>query len=388
MNAPADLLVIGAGPFGLSLAAHARNLGLSTAVIGKPMGFWKDNMPEGMYLRSACDWHLDADGEHTIEAFLETRGQRSRDVEPLSRDFYLDYAEWFRRQAGIESRPGMVRSLGRAVDGSFAVTLDDGGFITARNVAVAVGFGNFPHAPAELADLLPPGRWSHTCDMVDFSCLRARRCLIIGGRQSAFEWAALLADAGAREVHLSHRHDSPDFAPSDWSWVNPLVDAMAADPGWFRRLPKAEQEALGRRLWVEGRSKVEPWLEARVMRQGITLWPRTHVTACEERADGALAVTLDNGHSIDVDHVILATGYKVRIDQVPFLAAGGVLDDLSVRNGFPVLDEHFQTSIPGLFITSMPATQGFGPFFAFTISARTSARLIGAACVSRMEGGD
>ena len=61
----ADLLIIGAGPFGLSLAAHARELGLETAVVGKPMGFWKDHMPQGMYLRSACDWHLDADGRYT-----------------------------------------------------------------------------------------------------------------------------------------------------------------------------------------------------------------------------------------------------------------------------------------------------------------------------------
>ena len=45
----------------------------------------------------------------------------------------------------------------------------------------------------------------------------------------------------------------------------------------------------------------------------------------------------------------------------------------------PVLDEHFQTNIPGLFITSMAAGQDFGPFFGFTISVRTSAQLIGQA---------
>jgi hypothetical protein len=41
-----------------------------------------------------------------------------------------------------------------------------------------------------------------------------------------------------------------------------------------------------------------------------------------------------------------------------------------------VLDDHFQTSIPGLFITSMPATQDFGPFFSFTVAVRASAQLI------------
>lgn len=371
----ADLLVIGAGPFGLSLAAHAKALGLSVTVVGKPMGFWQDHMPRGMFLRSACDWHLDADGTHTIEAFLAARGQAPAEVEPLSRDVYLDYAEWFRQQKDIEPHPGMVRALERTANG-FIATLDNISFIEARNVAVAVGFGNFANQPIELARMLPPSRWSHTLNPKDLARFRDKRLLIVGGRQSAFEWAAILADEGAAQVHLSHRHDSPAFAPSDWSWVNPLVDAMADDPGWFRRLPKEEQEALGKRLWIEGRSKVEPWLERRVMRPGVSLWPRTNLVSSAETEDG-LAVALDNGETLVVDHVILATGYRVRMQRVPFLA--DLQHQLVVEDGFPVLDEHFQTSVPGLYITSMPATRDFGPFFAFTIAARTSARLIGQA---------
>lgn len=375
----ADLLIIGAGPFGLSLAAHARGLGLETAVVGKPMGFWKDHMPQGMYLRSACDWHLDADGRYTIEAFLAERGQTPHDAEPLSRNFYLEYADWFQRQAGLEPLPGKV-SLLRPRAGGFAAVLDDGTALAARNVAVAVGFSNFPQVPPELAAMLPAGRWSHTCDAVDLATLRGKRVLIVGGRQSAFEWAAILADQGAAQVHVSHRHASPAFAPSDWSWVNPLVDAMIDQPGWFRSLPKLEQDALLKRLWIEGRSKVEPWLKARVMRPGITLWPCTSLVSCEETS-GGLAAKLDNGSTLLVDHVILATGYRVRIERVPFLA--GLLELLAIEDGFPVLDEHFQTSIPGLYITSMPATRDFGPFFAFTVSVRTSARLIGRALTAR-----
>ena len=94
---------------------------------------------------------------------------------------------------------------------------------------------------------------------------------------------------------------------------------------------------------------------------------------------GDILVTLSNGEALVVDNIILATGYKVAIDQAPFLAQGNILPRLAIRDGFPVLDEHFQTNIPGLFITSMAAGQDFGPFFGFTISVRTSARLIGQA---------
>jgi len=48
-----------------------------------------------------------------------------------------------------------------------------------------------------------------------------------------------------------------------------------------------------------------------------------------------------------------------------------------------VLDDHLQTSVPGLFITSMPAIQDFGPFFGFTIAVRVSAKLICEAIVAR-----
>ncbi|MBK9489389.1 MAG: dimethylaniline monooxygenase, partial [Haliscomenobacter sp.] len=86
-----DVLIIGAGPFGICLAAHVQQLGLDYLMVGKPMEFWEQNMPKGMYLRSACDWHLDVSGEHTIEHFLAQQHLTPADVEPLSLEFYLSY---------------------------------------------------------------------------------------------------------------------------------------------------------------------------------------------------------------------------------------------------------------------------------------------------------
>ncbi|MGR8999821.1 MAG: FAD-dependent oxidoreductase, partial [Gammaproteobacteria bacterium] len=255
----------------------------------------------------------------------------------------------------------------------------DGQIIMSTHVVIAVGFKYFKNEPHDLVERLPAGCFSHTCDLVDFTDLKGKRCLIIGGRQSAYEWAALLNEAGAAAVHVSHRHDSPAFADSDWSWINPLNDAMVDNPGWFRNLSPEEKEAVNHRFWAEGRLKIEPWLESRVMKETVKIWPDSQVVSCDELPAGDLAVELDNGESLTVDHVILATGYKVKIDQIPFLARGNILQHLKTSHGYPVLDEHLQTSIPGLFITSMAAAQDFGSFFAFTVSVRTSAKLIGQA---------
>ena len=121
---------------------------------------------------------------------------------------------------------------------------------------------------------------------------------------------------------------------------------------------------------------MEPWLEPRLTSDRVRIWPRTEVVNCLEQDGGELLVELTNGETLSVDKIILATGYKVNIDRLPFLSSGNILGRLATLNGFPVLGDHFQTSVPGLFITSMPASQDFGPFFAFTIAVRTSAKLI------------
>lgn len=381
MKASVDVLVIGAGPFGLAVAAQAGALGIDHLVVGEPMGFWRAHMPVGMLLRSGLDWHLDPLGEYTMERFIAEQGLTARAVEPLTREFYLDYVDWFKDRREISPKPVMVERLDRDSSGSarFVATLEDGRTIRARRVVLALGMGPFAHVPDELAAIVPEGRGTHTCDAVDFAPLAGRRCLILGGRQSAFEWAALIHEAGATAVHVVHRHASPAFAEADWTWVQPLVEDMATNSGWFRSLGAEDQQEVSLRLWGEGRLKVEPWLEPRVNCDGITVWPNATVASCDESPAGDLAVALDDGPTLTIDDVIFATGYRVEMHRVPLLARGNLLAGLATRGGFPLLTDEFESSVPGLFITSMAAGQDFGPFFGFTVSARTSAKIIGAA---------
>ena len=131
------------------------------------------------------------------------------------------------------------------------------------------------------------------------------------------------------------------------------------------------------RFWAEGRLKLEPWLWPRIDNDTVKIWPKSRVVGCDTLQTGELDVKLNTGKTLIVDHVILATGYKVNMAKVPLLADGNILAKLKTRDGYPVLDEHFKSSIPGLFITSMPATQDFGPFFAFTVSVVASTKIIG-----------
>jgi cation diffusion facilitator CzcD-associated flavoprotein CzcO len=368
-----SLLIAGAGPFGLALAASARAAGIDGVVCGRAMAFWREHMPAGMFLRSGPDWHLDTAGAHTMDAFLAERGIEPAQATPLSLDRYLEYVEWFQKAKGIEPIPSTIVCLDRAE--RFVATLDDGRRIEADAVALAIGFQYFAHVPPRLADLIPPSYRTHTCACVDLRSLAGQRCLIVGGRQSAFEWAALLGEAGASEVHVSYRHETPRFVESDWSWVPGVVARFVSEPGWYRRLTDAERADLNARLWTEGRLKLEPWLAPRLASPAIALHPGTEVTDASDRGD-ALAVTLSDGTAIAVDRVILATGYKPDLRRVPFLRGTPLLDAMALRDGCPELDDHLQSSIAGLYVTSMAATATFGSFFAFTVSARASAELI------------
>lgn len=368
-------LIIGAGPFGLSLAAHLKHIGADHLVVGKPMEFWKKNMPDGMYLRSDLSWHLDADEIYTMKAFIYSEGISMNSAEPVSLEFYLNYTKWFTEQTKPNIHEAYVRKLTK-IDGGFVAELDDNSIIEAKNVVIAIGMQYFINQPVELIKLLPTGRYSHTCETIDFNKFNNKRILIIGGRQSAFEWAALLNEKNTAHIHISYRHSTPEFKAANWSWVEDIVNNMNDTPAWFSKLSEEEKEAYRIRLWSEGRLKIEPWLEKRINSKNITLHPKTNIVKTEKGNDHSISILLSDDSSFEVDHIILATGYKVDMDKMSFIDAS-LLKSIQHANGIPILDSHFQSNLTGLYFTGINASFSFGPFFGFTIGARAAAKLIG-----------
>ncbi|HEX8855107.1 MAG TPA: FAD-dependent oxidoreductase [Thermoleophilaceae bacterium] len=368
-----ELLVIGAGPYGLSTAAFAREHGIETLILGQPMSFWREHMPAGMFLRSGPDWHIDAAGVHTLEAYLEDRKIATEDVDPIPIRTFLDYCEWFRQAKGLDVREELVAELAES-NGGFEATLDGGERIEAFAVVCAPGIRHYANVP-DWAASVPAGRAAHTCDLVRFDELAGARVLIVGGRQSAYEWAALIREHGAERIDLVHRHDVPRFEKVSWKFVDAYVENTANVPGYWRNLPKAEQDAIARKFWEVGRLTLEHWLTPRLDWHGIHRWPGTEVVEVTTRgADGELRVLLSNSERLAIDRVIFASGYRADLTRVPYLAT--LAGRITLADGFPVLDESFATNLAGLYVTGFSATRDFGPFFGFVKGSPAAATLI------------
>lgn len=198
-----DLVIIGAGPYGLSAATHLRTItGFEVRIFGEPMSFWERNMPEGMFLRS--NWTAtqiaDPNGTLTLEAFQAATGHRFSVPVPV--DEFIQYGRWYQHQAVPDVDQRKVTRVETA-PGGFLLHLEDGEAFGSRRVVVAAGIGAFAKRPPEFNDL-PPSLASHTSVHHDFKKFAGKRVLVVGGGQSALESGALLHEAKA-EVEVVAR---------------------------------------------------------------------------------------------------------------------------------------------------------------------------------------
>lgn len=389
MGAPIDIAIIGAGPYGLSIAAHLRAQGVTFRLFGAPMQTWRDHMPKGMALKSdGFASSLSApDGADTLRDYCTQRGLPYHDTAiPVPLATFTDYALDFqqRRAPSLEER--MVAGLDGA-DGGFRLTLDDGETFEARKVVVAVGITHFARSPDALAGL-PPALASHSSAHHDLEAFCGRDVTVLGAGSSAVDLAALLHEAGA-SVRLVARGPTVRFfsepkvgGASLWrrlrhppSGIGPGLRSRlyAEAPGLFRRLParlrlKIVQRHLG---------PASPWhLKQRVIGRAEVLVQRS---LTEARAHGdRVRLTFETGGglaTIDTDHVIAATGYRPSLRRLPFLSEP-LRDRLEAVADTPTLSGRFEASVPGLYFAGPAAANSFGPLMRFMYGNEFAARRI------------
>ena len=96
-----ETAIIGAGPYGLSVAAHCRHKGIPFRIFGRPMDSWLNHMPKGMMLKSDgfASNIYDPNEEFTLGKFCAERGIDYSDAGlPVRLETFIAYGQAFRER--------------------------------------------------------------------------------------------------------------------------------------------------------------------------------------------------------------------------------------------------------------------------------------------------
>ena len=391
-SAQYDVVVVGAGPYGLSAAAHLKSQGLKVATFGKPIYFWRKHMPEGMLLRSYW-WATDLSdpaGKYSFQRYFAEKGLQG--VDPLPIETFIDYGLWFQKNAVPDVDETYIANIERSNE-QFLVTLVDGRVIQSKAVVMAPGLQYYRYCPSEYAHM-PETLVSHSSEHRVLSEFAGRNVAVIGRGQAAIETSALLREGGAT-VQLIGRHAIrwiPDGSSSSRvprilrslrapkagmgnGWLNLLLEKY---PYVFQRLPHDTRDYI---LVSRHGPAGSPWLKNRVIGK-ITLHEQKQIVHMAE-LDGRVELLLSSGEKVIVDHVILATGYQADVKLLPMLDAS-LIDAIQTYKKAPRLNTWFESSVSGLYFIGFSAARSFGPYYRFVIGDGAAARRVTQAIARRV----
>lgn len=387
MTDAVEVAIVGAGPYGLSLAAHLRAAGVPCRQFGQPMRLWRDSMPLGMQLKSPgfASSLSSPDGRHTLAEYCAETGRAYEDYgAPVPLDTFVGYGLEFARRTGADVEQVLVTGLSQAGD-KYQLDLADGQRVSARRVVVATGVEHFARIPDQLSGL-PQTAVTHSSAHPDLAVFSGKSVIVLGAGQSALECAALAHEAGASVTLVARRPKiawNGPLLPVDrslaWRIREPVTGLGSGWGHWFyARQPRVFRHLPAKTRVYRAAVTLGPsgaaWLADRVNDQFPVLTGQA-LTAAKADDDGVRLSFdgADGTHAeLTADHVIAATGYRADLRRLAFLEAG-LRDCLRSVAGTPAVDRHFQSSAPGLYFIGPAVAASFGPLMRFVCGAEFAA---------------
>ena len=378
-----DVAIVGAGPYGLSIAAHLTAMGVNFRIFGNPMEFWLNHMPKGMHLKSEgfASSLYDPDSVFTLEAYCKEAGLPYGSIgRPVPLEVFSAYGVEFQKRFAPQLECEKVALVQRSA-GGFQVTLQNGEVFKARRVVVAVGLTYFEHVPDELK-MLPEEFVTHSSRHREVDQFKGKDVAIVGAGASALDLAALLHEAGASvqviaRVPRIRFHDPPDNLEP--SWLDKLrTPVTGIGTGWklflcanlpvvFRLMPEKFRVENVRRIL----GPAPCWFtkEHVVGKVGMNLGSTIDSVSVK---NGKISLQLKDSagatKTLNPDHIIAATGYKPDLRRLTFLDPG-IVSALRCVDKSPALSSTFESTEPNLYFVGITAANTFGPLLRFAFGA-------------------
>jgi len=389
MSASTDVAVVGAGPYGLSLAAHLKALGVEHRIVGRPMNTWLNEMPKGMSLKSDgfASNLSDRDGRFTLANYCAEEGIEYGDLGvPVKLETFCAYGLAFQRRCVPQLENKILTSVDRCATG-FMLTLDDGETFMARRVVMALGISYFSHLPRELASLSSEFV-THSSAQPEPERMRGRDVVVVGAGASAIDLAALLHEAGAN-VQLAARRPILEIHGKT-EYPRPLIARLKAPlsglgPSWrswwycnapvlFHLLPDEKRLRIVRNHL----GPAAGWFMRDRLIGKVPLILGYRPQAAEVvngRVQMSLVAKDGSRRRVDTEHVICATGYRVDLRRIAPLTEA-LRAQIRALAYTPVLSSHFESSVPGLYFIGPAAANSFGPLMRFAFGADYAVRRV------------
>ena len=392
-----EVLVIGAGPFGLSISAYLRSLGVQHLVVGRPLETWRAHMPTGMFLKSEPYGSVFASPQagYDLQEFCKSHGLNYvARLGPLSLDRLLDYGDWYAEHLVPDVLDDTVTQVTAADDG-FRVAFAGTAAVFARHVVVATGVRPYANIPAELAGL-PSDLVSHTIDHHQLDHFKGRSVAVVGAGQSALEMAALLHEQGA-EVRVIARKTVNWLTPNP-EHISPLghirLPTNRLCEGWhctfwntpelYRLLPQEVKITKTRTVLGPSGSW---WLKDRV--DGVIEVLANHRVLSAAHNGSGVRLSLDGPKQdiVDVDHVVAGTGFRMDLARLPFLPQD-VRSGIADVKGYPVVSRVGESTVPGLYFAGAPTAFSIGPSARFIAGTHNVAAKLAKTLARRSRNGN
>ncbi len=311
-----DVVVIGAGMAGLTVAAALKFLGIKSLLLDRsPEGF------EGPWATTARMETLRSPKQLTGPAlgipsltfrawYVAQFGQEAWDVlDKIPRLQWMDYLRWYRKVTAPDIRNNhQVLDVELHEDNYLVLTVQYQQTvqkILARRLILATGRDGLGGAalPAFVNDI-PRQYWAHSSDVFDYSTLKNKKVAVIGAGASAMDSAATALEEGAASVEmLIRRKDIPRINKGKGAGSPGLVHGYADLPDEWK---------WHFRHYIN-KAQVPP-------PKGSTLRVSQHPNAffnldcaiekLETTANQQLAIHTSKG-VFTVDFLFLATGFKI-----------------------------------------------------------------------------
>lgn len=363
----AKILIIGTGPYGISIANALHKKNIPFAIAGKMFSLWYDHTLDSMSIRS--DWHsseiYSPDDRYSVKDFIYKNYPESEANKIMSHklpiDVFRKYLKYIEKDIPYSIQPYNVVKLNKTNTG-FIAELENGEKIESETVIIATGVEAHKYLPQSLQNL-NSASLIHTWKVHDYANWKNKKVLVIGAGQSAGECIVHLYDNN--EITWLTRKE-PIFFSEPLNLPTPIFKFTLHVSPYFYFMPNWMRKKFGKIFVI---TTITPDLKEKTMSDRVKrVYEDVDNIGLEMRGEKIYSKKLNQ----EFDGVVASTGYKININNLKFVDAT-LLNSIKASENFPLLNFDFETSVKNLFIVGALSEPHYGPAQKFIMGTRHAA---------------